>query len=44
MKYQCLNCGKIRRKKIFEKTYKKILPNGKIKKVPVCCGRKMERY
>lgn len=42
MKYLCLKCKKIKRKNIFTKTAKKLLPNGKKKKVPICCGHKME--
>lgn len=43
MNYICLKCGKIRKKGFMEKTYKKKLATGKIIKVPVCCGRKMEK-
>ena len=42
MNYKCLKCGKARKKKFREKTYKKKLFNGKIKKVPICCNKKME--
>jgi len=44
MKYICLQCKIIRKKKFQEKTYKKVLPNGKIIKVPECCNWKMELY
>jgi hypothetical protein len=42
MKYICLKCKVTRKKKIGEKTYKKVLQTGKIIKVPQCCGHKME--
>lgn len=41
MKYLCLKCKQIKKKNIFTKTVQKILPTGKIKKVPICCDRKM---
>ncbi len=41
MKYLCLICKQVKRKHIFTKVYKKVLPNGKKKRVPVCCGHKM---
>lgn len=43
MKYICLKCKTVRKKKIGEKIYRKEVC-GDIIKVPQCCGFKMEIY
>lgn len=42
MKYICVKCNKTKTKIFGMKLYKKVI-NGKIEKVPVCCGIKMSR-
>ena len=40
MEYICLKCNKKKKKTLLMKRYKTVI-NGKIVKVPLCCGFKM---